>query len=154
MTDAAEQELFELISKDVGKLDEAEVELVKEPAVEEPADEVKPEPKPNKAKVKKAMSDTRRAQLLDNLKRGRETSLAKRRAKAEAKKKAVKAVEVEEVVESIEPPKLKPKPKPKPAVVVEKAQVKPRPPTPPPPEPIVYHTSWKPTQGGDLKRFF
>ena len=154
MTDNAEQELFESISKDVEKLDEdeAEVELVKAPVVQTPADEVKPEPKPKKAKVKKAMSDTRRAQLLDNLKRGRETSLAKRRVKAEAKKKAVKAVEVEEVVESVEPPK--PKPKPKPAVVVEKAQVKPRPPTPPPPEPIVYHTSWKPSQGGDLKRFF
>ena len=84
MTDNAEQELFESISKDVEKLDEdeAEVELVKEPV-----DEVKPEPKPKKAKVKKAMSDTRRAQLLDNLKRGRETSLAKRRVKAEAKKK-------------------------------------------------------------------
>ena len=153
MTDNAEQELFESISKDVDKLDEAEVELVKDPA-----DEVKPEPKPNKVKVKKAMSDTRRAQLLDNLKRGRETSLAKRRVKAEAKKKAVKAVEVEEVVvvEPVEPPKpkLKPKPKPKPAVVVGKTQVKPRPPTPPPPEPIVYHTSWKPSQGGDLKRFF
>ena len=154
MTDNAEQELFESISKDVEKLDEdeAKVDLVKEPVVQTPADEVKPEPKPKKAKVKKAMSDTRRAQLLDNLKRGRETSLAKRRVKAEAKKKAVKAVEVEEVVESVEPPK--PKPKPKPVVVVEKAQVKPRPPTPPPPEPIVYHTSWKPSQGGDLKRFF
>ena len=154
MTDNAEQELFESISKDVEKLDEdeAKVDLVKEPVVQTPADEVKPEPKPKKAKVKKAMSDTRRAQLLDNLKRGRETSLAKRRVKAEAKKKAVKAVEVEEVVESVEPPK--PKPKSKPAVVVEEEQVKPRPPTPPPPEPIVYHTSWKPSQGGDLKRFF
>jgi len=157
MTDNAEQELFESISKDVEKLDEdeAEVELVKEPVVQTPADEVKPEPKPKKAKVKKAMSDTRRAQLLDNLKRGRETSLAKRRVKAEAKKKAVKAVEVEEVVvEPVEPPKPKSKPRPKPAVVVEEEQVKPRPPTPPPPEPIVYHTSWKPSQGGDLKRFF
>jgi hypothetical protein len=158
MTDNAEQELFESISKDVEKLDEdeAKVDLVKEPVVQTPADEVKPEPKPKKAKVKKAMSDTRRAQLLDNLKRGRETSLAKRRVKAEAKKKAVKAVEVEEVVvvESVEPPKPKSKPRPKPAVVVEEEQVKPRPPTPPPPEPIVYHTSWKPSQGGDLKRFF
>ena len=56
MTDAAEQELFESLSKDVKKLDEdeAEVELVKEPVVEEPADEVKPEPKPKKAKVKKS----------------------------------------------------------------------------------------------------
>ena len=158
MTDNAEQELFESISKDVEKLDEdeAKVDLVKEPVVQTPTDEVKPEPKPKKAKVKKAMSDTRRAQLLDNLKRGRETSLAKRRVKAEAKKKAVKAVEVEEVVvvESVEPPKPKSKPRPKPAVVVEEEQVKPRPPTPPPPEPIVYHTSWKPSQGGDLKRFF
>ena len=157
MTDNAEQELFESISKDVEKLDEdeAKVDLVNEPVVQTPADEVKPEPKPKKAKVKKAMSDTRRAQLLDNLKRGRETSLAKRRVKAEAKKKAVKAVEVEEVVvEPVEPPKPKSKPRPKPAVVVEEEQVKPRPPTPPPPEPIVYHTSWKPSQGGDLKRFF
>ena len=43
-------------------------------------------PVPTKIKDKKAMSDDRRAQLLENLKKGRETSKANRAKKALAKK--------------------------------------------------------------------
>tara|TARA_R110002126_G_scaffold287392_1_gene440179 strand:+ start:450 stop:1028 length:579 start_codon:yes stop_codon:yes gene_type:complete len=47
---------------------------------------VKPVKKPRKKRVSKPMSDEKRARMLENLKKGRETSRKNRQAKAQAKK--------------------------------------------------------------------
>tara|TARA_R110000823_G_scaffold295456_1_gene415229 strand:- start:21 stop:641 length:621 start_codon:yes stop_codon:yes gene_type:complete len=55
-----------------------------------------------KGKHKKPMSDERKQQLLENLRKGREKSLAKRKAKAQMKKEKPK-----EAIQEAEPPKPK-----------------------------------------------
>ena len=70
------------------------------PVQEEPAPiEEKP---PTKGKHKKKMTSARKQQLLENLRKGREKSLAKRKAKAQMKKEKPK-----EAVQEVEPPKPK-----------------------------------------------
>ena len=67
-----------------------EVEPVDEPIVEQ-------EPEPEKVKRKrKPMSDERKAQLREQLKRGRETSLKNRQLKASKKKTFKKALSIED----------------------------------------------------------
>ena len=72
------------------------VTLEVEPAAEvEP--EPEPEPEPEKVKRKrKPMSEERKAQLREQLKKGRETSLKNRQAKASKKKTFKKAVSLED----------------------------------------------------------
>ena len=70
------------------------------PIEEEPAPiEEKP---PTKGKHKKKMNSARKRQLLENLRKGREKSLAKRQAKAQMKKEKPK-----EELQEVEPPKPK-----------------------------------------------
>ena len=70
------------------------------PVQEEPTPiEEKP---PTKGKHKKKMTSARKQQLLENLRKGREKSLAKRKAKAQMKKEKPK-----EAIQEAEPPKPK-----------------------------------------------
>ena len=62
---------------------EAPIEEIKEEVKEEVKEEA---PKRKKGKHKKPMSDERRKQLRENLRKGRETSLKNRKAKKESKK--------------------------------------------------------------------
>lgn len=82
------EEIFEV---EEDKPIEEEKVAVKEEATEEPNEEVKeiveetPKPK-KKRKPRKPLTAERKAQLVEQLRKGRETSLAKRRAKKEKKK--------------------------------------------------------------------
>jgi len=82
--------------------DEEDVFITEEtPTIEEEPAPI--EEKTNKkGKHKKPMSDERKQQLLENLRKGREKSLAKRKAKAQMKKEKPK-----EAIQEAEPPKPK-----------------------------------------------
>ena len=60
--------------------------IAEEPVKTETVTETKPEPEPKKKKPKRILSEEHKAKLREQLKKGRETSLAKRRRKAQLKK--------------------------------------------------------------------
>lgn len=82
--------------------DEEDVFITEEtPTIEEEPAPIEEKP-PTKGKHKKKMTSARKQQLLENLRKGREKSLAKRKAKAQMKKEKPK-----EAVQEVEPPKPK-----------------------------------------------
>lgn len=95
---------------------------------EEPEEPEPPKPKPKKKRKKRVLTEEERERMLDNLRRGRETSRKNRQKRAEAKKAlSRKAKEnIDKIVKGkadIEPTKEKePEPEPEP----KKATVKPK----------------------------
>ena len=71
-------------------------EQAPEPAIEEVEPEVEPEVVEKKKKGRKPLSDERKAQLREQLKKGRETSLKNRQSKAKKKGTMKKALTVEQ----------------------------------------------------------
>jgi len=113
----SEEGLFEdeLLQDDAVELKVEESEPIEEIAPEpeaEPVPEPEPEPEPEKPKKKKrVISEETKARLRENLKKGRETSLANRKKKAKLKqieKEEKQAVEDEKIFENLKR-KLKPK---------------------------------------------